>query len=177
MPISLRDVISKQFLGCIFSVSSTCLATCLAHKHSYNPSPPKRAHTHTHTHRISSFSVQPSLSSAALENDFIGMTSVPLPPYFCHPGPQPASKCSMQHHRSSSFFASPLLLSLSARSDFSSDKSNISFQSQQRQGLLSFFSLPLTIPLHPPLSTKQKMGAGAVAGYYLFEISILIIDQ
>lgn len=49
MPISLRDVISKQFLGCIFSVSSTCLATCLAHKHSYNPSPPKRTHTHTLT--------------------------------------------------------------------------------------------------------------------------------
>lgn len=154
MPISLRDAISKQFLGCIFSVSSTCPATCLAHKHSCNPSPPKC--THTHTHRISSFSVQPSLSSAALENDFIGMTSVPLPPYFCHPGPQPASKCSMQHHRSSSFFASPLLLTLSARSDFSSAESNISFQSQQHQGLLSFLSLPSSshfIP-HCPLSRK-----------------------
>lgn len=163
MPISLRDVISKQFLV-VFSRSLPLVSLHVLHINTAATPLLQNAHTHTHTHRISSFSVQPSLSSAALENDFIGMTSVPLPPYFCHPGPQPASKCSMQHHRSSSFFASPLLLSLSARSDFSSAESNISFQSQQHQGLLSFLSLPLTIPLHPPLSTKQKMGAGAVAG-------------
>lgn len=84
---------------CIFSVSSTHINTAATPLL-------QNAHTHTHTHRISSFSVQPSLSSAASENDFIGMTSVPLPPYFCHPGPQPASKRSVQPHRSSSFFAS-----------------------------------------------------------------------
>lgn len=144
------------------------LALFHAHKHSCNPSPPKRTHTHTLTgshlflcspRRMISLGWQVCLSL------HISATRAPSlhPNAACSPIGPPLFL--------------PLLLSPSARSDFSSAESNISFQSQQRHGLLPFLSLPLTIPLHPPLSTKQKMGAGAAAGYYLFELSILIIDQ